>query len=386
MAKIIRFRSLESSGPIIANNGTITTSTPVLDLSQTWNNAAVVFTGYKLNIIDTASSASSLLMDLQVGGTSIVNITKGGFVSTGPLSNSIGLRLGTSTSDAGLGSGSGGGNNRDLRTFHGGVHGLRIGANLLILRSDAYLGWSSSTGYGTSADVILTRDAANTLALPAFRIYRTYTDASNYERGFLRWNTTTNILELGVEAAGTGSVRNVRIFTTASNNHIALGTSSSGFGVNGDGSPAMVVNSTERLSVSASLLTLQNDANFGISFSSGAGYLADTFIRRDGTGNTLAMRNSGNGQTFRLYRTFTDSSNYERLAITSTGTTRFGILAQNAGTGSARQIEISYYTSSSDPTSTDITSGTFGVWKNSDTGTIKLWANDGGTMKSVALA
>ena len=225
----------------------------------------------------------------------------------------------------------------------------------------------------------------NSTNAQTFRIYNTFTDSSNYERGFVRWNS--NILEVGTEVAGTGTARNIRILTRSVNNYVAFGSSSSlGFGINGDNSPAIVVNSVERFSISASLLALQNDANIGISFSSGYAYQADTFIRRDGTGNTLAMRNGTSGQTFRLYRTFTDSSNYERLAITATGTTRFSILAEKAGTGSDRQIEVSFYTSASDPTSTDITSGCFGVWKNSGTGTIKLWANDGGTMKSVSLA
>ena len=102
--------------------------------------------------------------------------------------------------------------------------------------------------------------------------------------------------------------------------------------------------------------------------------------------NILAQRNGTNAQTFRLYRTYTDASNYERLGFIATRTTRFAIAAENAGTGAARSLEISFYTSASDPTSSDITSGCFSVWKNSGTGTIKLWANDGGTMKSVALA
>lgn len=41
------------------------------------------------------------------------------------------------------------------------------------------------------------------------RIYNTYTDASNYERGKIAWNS--NLLEFGVEAAGTGLVRGVRL-------------------------------------------------------------------------------------------------------------------------------------------------------------------------------
>jgi hypothetical protein len=102
--------------------------------------------------------------------------------------------------------------------------------------------------------------------------------------------------------------------------------------------------------------------------------------------NRLGIRNGTNAQGVRLYRTYTDASNYERLAFLTSNTTRFTITSENAGTGAARQIEVSFYTSASDPTSSDITSGCFGVWKNSGTGTIKLWANDGGTMKSVSLA
>jgi len=99
----------------------------------------------------------------------------------------------------------------------------------------------------------------------------------------------------------------------------------------------------------------------------------------------IEQRNTTNAQSYRLYRTYTDASNYERLGFLTTNTTRYTITSQNAGTGSARSLEVSFYTSASDPTSSDITSGCFSVWKNSGTSIIKLWANDGGTMKSIAL-
>ena len=50
--------------------GSITTSTPILNLAQTWNNSGVTFAGLKFNVTDTASQAASLLMDLQVSGVS----------------------------------------------------------------------------------------------------------------------------------------------------------------------------------------------------------------------------------------------------------------------------------------------------------------------------
>jgi hypothetical protein len=39
-----------------------------------------------------------------------------------------------------------------------------------------------------------------------------------------------------------------------------------------------------------------------------------------------------------------------------------------------------------DPTTSDVPSSKFAVYKNTSTGLVKLWANDGGTMKSVLLA
>lgn len=39
----------------------------------------------------------------------------------------------------------------------------------------------------------------------------------------------------------------------------------------------------------------------------------------------------------------------------------------------------------SDPTTTDIPSGKFAVYKNTSTAAVKLWYNDSGTLKSVAL-
>jgi hypothetical protein len=50
----------------------------IFDLSDTWNNVATTFTAIKMNVTDTASNASSLLMDLQVGGVSQASVSKAG--------------------------------------------------------------------------------------------------------------------------------------------------------------------------------------------------------------------------------------------------------------------------------------------------------------------
>jgi hypothetical protein len=61
--------------------GTITASAPAMTATQTWNNSGVTFTGWLLNITDTASAAGSLLANWQVGGSSKVAFSKAGAVT-----------------------------------------------------------------------------------------------------------------------------------------------------------------------------------------------------------------------------------------------------------------------------------------------------------------
>jgi hypothetical protein len=75
-------------------------------------------------------------------------------------------------------------------------------------------------------DLVEQRNGTNA---QTFNSYNTYTDASNYERGFVRW--TSNVFEVGAEAAGTGTARSIQFrssrfsFDAASlNNHILLKT------------------------------------------------------------------------------------------------------------------------------------------------------------------
>lgn len=63
-----------------ALSGSGSLSGGALLITQTWNTTGTP-TAIKLNVTDTASNASSLLMDLQVGGTSKFKVTKGGAVS-----------------------------------------------------------------------------------------------------------------------------------------------------------------------------------------------------------------------------------------------------------------------------------------------------------------
>jgi hypothetical protein len=187
---------------LTANNGTLTASAPVLDLAQTWNNAAVEFTGLRLNVTDTASAANGTrLLDLQVGGVSQVRVER----------NTLTWELlGGGTNDNGIGFGS---SFIYFRNFLGA--NCNIGSNTaMTLRSDYSFGFSSTTNPNLAPDVVLNRDAADTLAqrrttnAQTFRIYNTFTDANNHERGFLRWSS--NVFQIGTEkGSGGGTARNL---------------------------------------------------------------------------------------------------------------------------------------------------------------------------------
>jgi hypothetical protein len=202
------------------NAGTLTTDVKVLDLSATWNNAGVTFTGLKLNVTNTASNASSRIFELQADGTTRFSVAIDGYtrIASGASIDSISgtwyLRSGS---------------------------GLRLAINnspnaLYTMASTAF-GWSASDVNFSTVDLLLYRDAAETFAqrrttnAQTFRLYNTWTDASNYERLGISWGS--NIVSIKPENAGTGSARVLHIS--------GLPTSNPGPGIlwNNGGTPAI---------------------------------------------------------------------------------------------------------------------------------------------------
>ena len=179
--------------------GTITTSLPAIDATQTWNAVGTTFTGLKFNATDTASAAGSLLMDLQVGGSNKFKVSKTGettFSETYVIDSVYGLRRFTNAATvitAGL-------------TGNAGIdlNGTTVVLNAIIFSR-------------ANQNLRLEYDAADTLAqrrttnAQTFRIYNTFTDASNYERGKMEW--ASNVLRIGTEKAGTGSARELQLQT-----------------------------------------------------------------------------------------------------------------------------------------------------------------------------
>lgn len=141
---------------------------------------------------------------------------------------------------------------------------LNLNPDGAILSSSAALSWSSGGHYYGANDVFLRRDAASTLAMrngtnaQTFRLYKTFTDASNYERAFMRWNA--NVLEIGAEYAGTGTYRDLIIRSTS-----AVLTMSGGSGFCGFSGGLALGNSSIAMyaSAAAGLILMNGSASAG---------------------------------------------------------------------------------------------------------------------------
>jgi hypothetical protein len=187
---------------------------PLSDLTATWNAAGTTFTAIKMNVTDTASASGSLLIDLQVGAASRFKVTKAGELTLGPASSTTGFVIRPATASV-TGFLRGDAGDYAQIAFNNGflTNGLTLGSAAAINFTNS--GANPSTA-GTT-DLSLFRDAADALAqrrgtnAQAFRVYNTYTDASNYERGRLEWSS--NVFIISTSRAGTGSSRELRLQT-----------------------------------------------------------------------------------------------------------------------------------------------------------------------------
>jgi hypothetical protein len=76
------------------------TTMNIYDMADTWNAGGTTFTAIKMNVTDTASAAGSLLLDLQVGGTSQFKVSKGGRVTAQTLTIGLGGQTVVATNTA----------------------------------------------------------------------------------------------------------------------------------------------------------------------------------------------------------------------------------------------------------------------------------------------
>jgi hypothetical protein len=99
------------------------------------------------------------------------------------------------------------------------------------------------------------------------------------------------------------------------------------------------VNGVDRAAIGPSAqVQLRSDGAFSWSSTASPVGTADLWLFRDAP-NTLALRNGANAQGLRVYNTYADASNYERLSFDYSGG-NFRIMSQAAGTGSNRSLSL----------------------------------------------
>ena len=194
------------------NSGTLTSDAPVT-ISQTWNNAAVAFTGLKFNAAGTSdanSAAASKLLELQIGGVSKFSVDKYG------ITTSFGAFRQTSTG-AGINVSA---NGSRLALLSDNAEVAYLNGLTFILHASAGFGWASGAASSGSFDTILLRDgAANTLALrngaaaQTFNVYGTYTSGTSYERLTLSAPSAANAIIGTNKGSGGGTARGLEFQT-----------------------------------------------------------------------------------------------------------------------------------------------------------------------------
>src|SRR6185295_316070 len=183
------------SSALTINGATQTVASfPIIDATQTWNNAAITFTGIKLNITNTASTLGSMLLDLQIASTSVFKVA-----------TASGANLVTITGAATI---------TGNTTFAGGA-ALISGAAGLSIDSTTPIFWGTSIASTTLGDTRIYRDTAGILGIRAgtaamnLRVYNTFTTVTTAGEWLKHdWITTANQIRIGAaKGSSTGTAR-----------------------------------------------------------------------------------------------------------------------------------------------------------------------------------
>jgi hypothetical protein len=236
------------------------------------------------------------------------------------------------------------------------VSGSALYGNDVIAPSTGRIGFTSALWFGT-LDVLLARDAANTLALrngtaaQAFNIYNTESASlANYERGFIRW--TSNTFIIGTENLGTGVARDIKFRTNGSDrwqintsgHFLADADNTYDIGASGANRPRDVY--AGRAMVIGGASGVNNSGYLGswsagrIGFTNGATFAAaaslDTYISRSAQG-ILALTDAA--ELTEMTAPAAPAANKVRIYAEDNGSGKTRLMALFA-TGAAQQIAI----------------------------------------------
>lgn len=274
-------------------------------VAQVWENAAAS--------VDLATGVTGIL-PVANGGTGVTTATGSGSVV---LSNTPTLVTPQTNSINAVPVVSGAGNSLTLAAGSG--VGTGAGGSLVL-----QAGIQATSG--GDGKVVVKQVAGQTSNLQEWQ------DSSGNIRGYISATDSSTIARFSLERSGGSEGFYVTTTNGGTRGLWLTGSMSAAFGCTS-------VNNTDGGSiVTGSAIATRGDVG-EIGFGAGTNPVSrDVVLRRDAA-DTLAQRRSTNPQTFRLYNTFTNASNYERLGLTwSSNICTIG-LAQ-AGTGSTRNLVV----------------------------------------------
>jgi len=333
-------------GSTTLSGATITADAPVLNMSQTWNNGAVTFTGLKFNATDTASAAASLLMDLQVGSASQFSVSKTGatqYKASGSVQVYAQGRVGGAFT----------------LYSSGGIGLLDVQLAGTCVRNVGTYSFGSSSDASAGGDTYLTRRAAANLRLGAAdaaapvaqtlsvqSITGTNASAAAYPFKITGSQGTGNaaggsIIFQVAPAGGSGAVQNTLVdaLTIDSTRVVTIAANASSLAQIAMADRGTVL-SIYATAFGVQPLLVSTSGGIAVDNKTGSfrlGASQDVRLERDAA-NTLALRNRANAQAFRVYNT-TDGTNSESLNAYWAGNTAY-LLTVGVGTGPSRNLVV----------------------------------------------
>lgn len=169
------------------------------------------------------------------------------------------------------------------------------------------MGLRASTIYFRNPNASNFNGALLDLTNKRWDFYNTNDGGSNFERFATIW--TGNILQLSTQAGGTGVVRNMRIQPSTAGLLYLGADASDRWQINATGMVPMLTNSYDIGQSTLRVNTLHMGTG-GISMGIAAGG-----VLNGTTGGYVDFRNGVTAQSFAVYRTYTDASNYERMTF-----------------------------------------------------------------------
>lgn len=222
--------SFSSSALIVSQSLPFSQSRPVIDLMSTWSGStSTVYTGLRCNIIDSGSSISSKLIDIQRNGSSVLSLTRNSdnwsVLAIGANSNAGGV-ISNYTTDAIV-----------LRPQNG-VVALPNAMSL-------YFGNTTSQNINLTCNTWLGRESNGNLAISTLfngsgtngsssfanaglRLYSFKSSSGAFERSAHYWSGSTYYI--ATEQSGSGRVRDITLQTSGSNRVFVSSSGNVGIG------------------------------------------------------------------------------------------------------------------------------------------------------------